>query len=65
MGHTSGFERGFMSTTTKAKIYITVLALIDIVIPLPITAVMLIYVVLAKPEWFKNLVTDIYNNVNQ
>lgn len=54
-----------METDTKAKIYLTALALIDIVIPLPITAVMLIYVVLARPEWFKNLVTDIYNNGNK
>ena len=38
-----------------------VLAVIDIVIPLPICGAILIYVLLQKPPWFRRLVSAIYN----
>lgn len=51
-----------MKTATKIIIYLCILALLDTVIPIPFTTILLIYVVAEKPEWFRNLVTDIYNN---
>jgi hypothetical protein len=50
-----------MKTNTKIIIYLLILALLDMIIPIPFTALMLIYVILEKPAWFRNLVTDIYN----
>ena len=46
---------------TKTMIYLSILALLDMIIPIPFTALVLIYVVLEKPAWFENLVTEIYS----
>ncbi len=51
-----------MKTTTKILLFLIILALLDAIIPIPFTTIMLIYVVLEKPEWFRSLVVDIYNN---
>ena len=51
----------FMAKNKKIIIYLSIIALLDMVIPIPFTALMLIYVILEKPAWFKNLVTDIYD----
>ena len=51
-----------MKINTKIMIYLSILALFDMIIPIPFTALMLIYVILEKPAWFRNLVTDIYNS---
>ena len=49
-----------MSTKTQVLVGLIALGLIDVVIPLPITAVLLIYVVLQRPTWFTDIVHDIY-----
>jgi hypothetical protein len=46
---------------TKVLISLSVLAFFDMVIPVPFTSILLIYVVADKPDWFKNLVSDIYS----
>jgi len=51
-----------MKINKKIIIYLSILALLDMIIPIPFTALMLIYVIIEKPAWFKNLVTDIYNS---
>ena len=51
-----------MKPNTKILIYLIVLALLDMIIPIPFTALILIYVILEKPPWFKNLVADIYGS---
>lgn len=51
-----------MKTNSKLLIYLILFAIIDTVIPVPITAIILIYVLLEKPGWFENLVTQIYHN---
>jgi hypothetical protein len=51
-----------MKQTTKIVIYLSILALLDMIIPIPFTAILLIYVIFEKPDWFKNLVSDIYNS---
>ena len=49
-----------MKTKNKILIYLILFATIDTVIPIPFTTIMLIYVVLEKPDWFKNLVDQVY-----
>ena len=51
-----------MKINKKMIIYLSILALLDMIIPIPFTALMLIYVIIEKPAWFKNLVIDIYNS---
>jgi hypothetical protein len=51
-----------MSIKTNIWIYLILLALFDTIIPLPITALVLIYVVLQKPDWFKTWVDRIYRD---
>jgi uncharacterized protein (DUF697 family) len=50
-----------MKTKTKIILYLSILALLDTIIPIPFTALMLIYVIFEKPAWFRKLVTEIYN----
>lgn len=45
---------------TKILVFLIILALLDMVIPIPFTALLLIYVVQARPLWFQNLVTQVY-----
>jgi hypothetical protein len=49
-----------MSAKTRILMTLITLGLIDIVIPLPIVALILIYVVLQRPTWFTAMVHDIY-----
>ncbi len=51
-----------MKMKTKIMIYISVLALLDMIIPIPFTALILIYVILEKPPWFMDFVNEIYNS---
>lgn len=50
-----------MSIKTQILIYIVILAVFDTVIPLPLTALVLIYVVYLKPRWFREWVDNIYH----
>ncbi len=49
-----------MSIKTKYIIGLLLLGIFDIVIPLPIMEAILIYVILTKPPWFKDIVQKIY-----
>jgi hypothetical protein len=49
-----------MSTRTQILIYIIVLAVFDTIIPVPITALVLIHVLYQKPKWFREWVEAIY-----
>lgn len=49
-----------MSIATKLIITLIVLAIVDVVIPIPITSIILIYVLLQKPPWFIDTVHKIY-----
>jgi len=49
-----------MKTKTKILIYLILLAIFDLIIPFPITAVILLYVLFNRPVWFKKYVKDIY-----
>ena len=51
-----------MKTNRKILIYLIVFAVVDTVIPVPLTALVLIYVLFEKPDWFENLVKQIYHS---
>jgi TRAP-type C4-dicarboxylate transport system permease small subunit len=49
-----------MKMTSKIFCYLAAMALVDMVIPIPIAALMLIYVLQQKPLWFKEMVLGVY-----
>jgi hypothetical protein len=49
-----------MNTKTKTVIVVIVLGIVDMVIPIPILGVILLYVVLQRPPWFTDIVREIY-----
>ena len=49
-----------MNIETQALIYLILLMLADTIIPLPITGGILLYVILKKPDWFKELYHQVY-----
>jgi hypothetical protein len=49
-----------LSTRTQILIYLALLAIVDAVIPIPVTAMALIMVLFRKPSWFKDWVDQIY-----
>ena len=51
-----------MSTKTKALISLICLGIIDMVIPIPILGLVLLYVVGQKPPWFMDVVSEIYKS---
>jgi hypothetical protein len=51
-----------MTIKTKCIMTLILLAMVDTVIPFPIIGVILIYVLLQRPPWFKNVVADIYRD---
>jgi len=50
-----------MNFKTKTIIFLIVLGLVDVVIPVPILGLILIYVVLQRPPWFMEVVNELYN----
>ncbi len=55
-------ERHGLSTRTQILIYLILFAIIDTVIPVPITAIILIMALYQKPPWFKDWVDEIYRS---
>ena len=49
-----------MSMKIQVLVGLVGLGIIDVVIPIPILALILIYVVLQQPPWFTEIVRDIY-----
>jgi len=52
-----------MGIKTKILIILSILCIIDVVIPIPILGVILIYVVIQRPPWFMEAVHNIYNSL--
>ena len=50
-----------MKIKTKILIWLILFAIFDLIIPFPITAVVLLYVLFYKPIWFQECVKDIYD----
>ncbi len=51
-----------MNIKTKTLIGLVVIGIIDMVIPVPILGIVLLYVVLQKPSWFPEMVSEIYQS---
>jgi putative effector of murein hydrolase LrgA (UPF0299 family) len=49
-----------MNIKTKTLIGLVIFSIIDMVIPIPILGIVLIYAVLQKPPWFLEMVREIY-----
>jgi hypothetical protein len=49
-----------MDNKTTLLLTLIVLGIVDIVIPVPVIGLILIYVVIQKPPWFIKLVHNIY-----
>ena len=49
-----------MNSKTKLLIGLITLCLVDVVIPIPILGIILIFVVLQRPPWFYETVNQIY-----
>ena len=49
-----------MNIRTKSILVLILLGIVDVVIPIPIIGLMLIYVIVQKPSWFVDLVQEIY-----
>ena len=47
---------------TQILIYILVLGIFDTIIPIPITALVLVHVLFQKPKWFREWVEQIYRS---
>ncbi|HEX9641139.1 MAG TPA: hypothetical protein VGB13_07480 [Candidatus Krumholzibacteria bacterium] len=50
-----------MQTSTRALLHLVPLALVDTFIPVPIVALLLVYVILSRPPWFAKWVRQIYD----
>ncbi len=51
-----------MSLKTQLLLYLLAMAVFDVIIPIPITAMALIYVLYQKPKWFKEWVDTVYRD---
>ena len=51
-----------MNIKTKTLIGLVIMGIIDMVIPVPILGIVLVHVVLQKPPWFPELVSEIYRS---
>lgn len=51
-----------MKIKTKTLIFLVVTGLVDVVIPIPILAIILLSVVIKRPPWFMNTVKEIYHS---
>ncbi len=51
-----------MKLKTKILICLIILALFDAIIPVPFTAIFLIYILIDKPDWFRKLVSEVYES---
>lgn len=49
-----------MNIKTKCLIFIIIIGIIDMVIPVPILGIVLLYVVFQRPPWFADAVGEIY-----
>ena len=51
-----------MNIKTKTIIGLVIFSIIDMVIPVPILGILLFYIVMQKPPWFTELVSEIYES---
>jgi len=52
-----------MTIKTKTLLALILLSMVDTVIPLPIIGVILIYVLLQRPPWVRNVIGELYGEI--
>ena len=52
-----------MTIKTKTLIALILLSMVDTVIPLPIIGVILIYILLQRPPWVRNVIGELYGEI--
>jgi hypothetical protein len=52
-----------MTIKTKTLIALLLLSMVDTVIPFPIIGVILIYVLLQRPPWVRNVIGELYGEI--
>jgi len=52
-----------MTIKTKTLIAVILLCLVDTVIPFPILGVILIYILLQRPPWVRNVFGELYGEI--
>ena len=51
-----------MNIKTKCLTILILLSIIDVVFPIPILGLLLVYVILQEPHWFRDVVSRIYDH---
>lgn len=51
-----------MKSTTKFLLILIAMAIFDVIIPIPLAVLLLIYVLYQKPAWFKAAIEDVYRS---
>ena len=54
-----------MQIATKMLVTLILLGIVDVIIPLPLVGIILIYVILQRPRWFRDIVRAIYRENNR
>jgi hypothetical protein len=52
-----------MTIKTKSLIALILLCLVDTVIPFPVLGAILIYVLLQRPPWVRNVIGELYGEI--
>ena len=55
-------SEGANAVRTHILTYLVLFAIVDLFIPIPIMATLLIYVVIRRPRWFLDYVADVYRD---
>ncbi|MBT8350911.1 MAG: hypothetical protein KJO26_06730 [Deltaproteobacteria bacterium] len=51
-----------MKSTTKFLLILIAMAIFDVIIPIPLAVLLLIYILYQKPSWFKEAIDDVYRS---
>ena len=52
-----------MSFRNQCILGLILLAIIDAVIPIPFAVIILLYVLIKRPDWFREMVDRVYNGI--
>jgi len=55
-------DAGNMKSSTKFLLILIAMAIFDVIIPIPLAVLLLIYILYQKPAWFKEAIDDVYRS---
>ena len=53
-------SRPRVTTRTKVIVFFCLMAVLDVIVPLPVVAVVGAYIAITRPPWFKEVVARLY-----